>query len=337
MSQGLANLTTSVQALPLTRGLHLVTITSASPRRFGDAGDMMVPAIHVGAGPGVPADHIQIMPGPRNNGDWLFETGDMLVIKVSAVQAMVLITTLRNGPTPAITVDVARLEASPGPAPAATPPLNPQLIAASPAPAALPMATVVSAPALPAHAPPPPPPLRTSQGEVALGVRVDLHLQIRGDVSYVNNFWAGALGERLAIEAFTITPLEGIRPNQLEYAGVSESGVETGWVEGGGLCGARGAATALMGFAIRLKGGDTAPYVCEYRGSFSSGRIVGPLRDGAPCRSSPGDRLEAIQLFILPRQPAHSAPPAITTTPAPQQGQPRQAGPKFSVFREASE
>ena len=89
-------------------------------------------------------------------------------------------------------------------------------------------------------------------------------------------------------------------------------------------------------------------YECEYRGSFSSGRIVGPVRNGALCRSEPGDRLEAIQLFIVPRSATDSpgAPTSVNGLPPTDEARAvetrappstRPTGPRFSVFRDVVE
>jgi hypothetical protein len=267
--------------------------------------------MHVGVGPGVATDGVEILPGPRNAGHWLFEAGDTLVVRISSGQAVIMLTTVRAALLPAIAIEITRLDRKPV-TPAEAPAPQPALPLARPAP-------------------PFPPAIKTTDGRPALGMRIDLHIQNKGDTAYVNNFWAGALGERLAIEAFSISPLDGLRPEQIEYIAMTETGRETGWINGGQICGAKGAATALTGFAVRVKPGDAGDYECEYRGSFSSGRVVGPLRDGVPCRSEAGDRLEAIQLFILPRTRENAATP----TKEPASSQP--IGARFSPFREPSQ
>ena len=331
-------LTASVQPLTLGKGLHLFSITAATPQRVGDGGEMMLPAIHVGVGPGASTDGVEILPGPRNNGHWLFEAGDTLVVRITTPQAVLMLTTVRTGTLPAISVEITRLDRK---APAATPPpaqVAPAQLIAIPisGPTAQSRAALVASPVTA------PPALRNAQGATALSTRIDLHIENRGDTSYVNNFWAGALGDRLAIEAFSVSPLEGLRPDQIEYAGVMASGAETGWIEGGRSCGVKGAAIALAGFAVRIKTADQDAYECEYRGSFRSGRIVGPMHNGAPCHSDPGDFLEAIQLFILPRSTGQQATPVVAPAadPAPPPGEPphtRPIGPRFSVFRETRE
>ncbi len=336
MAQASNPLSASVQALTLPRGLHLVSVTQASPQRLGDVAEVLLPAVHIGVGPGASTEGVDILPGPRNHGHWLYETGDTLVIRVSTSQVVMLLTTVRAGPIPAISIEVTRLDRKNAVAADPAPSLSPPLIATQAA--ELPPATPVALPVTAA------PPLKTADGRQALGVRLDVHIQNKGDTVYINNFWAGALGERLAIEAFAISPLEGLRPDQIEYTAIDEAGAEIGWVDGGQICGRKGVATALTGFAIRIKPDKADAYECEYRGSFSSGRLVGPLKDGAPCRSERGDRLEALQVFITARVRKEFTPAQVLTPPAPTPAglepalaSARPIGPRFSVFRETSE
>jgi hypothetical protein len=65
-------------------------------------------------------------------------------------------------------------------------------------------------------------------------------------------------------------------------------------------------AVPLVGFAVRLKPSSaTVGYECEYSGYFQSGVTVGPLRNGAPCRSTvANDPLEGIQVRLLKRSSA---------------------------------
>jgi hypothetical protein len=350
-------LSASVQALTLARGLHLVCVTAAAPQRVGDDAGLTLPAIHVGVAPGVPQDRVEILGGPRNTGCWLCEVRDMLVIKVVSGHAVVLLTTVRAGAPEgmvqgAIAVEVSRLDGKPSApaawAPGGVPATSPKTLALAPPTVVAPnlLGTVLAGgppePSARLAVAPVPATLNTPSGRSSLSTRVDLHIARKGDVAYVNNYWAGALGERLPIEAFAISPLEGLRPDQLEYSALATSGGESGWIEGGRLCGSRGTAVALAGFAVRLKGDAAAEYECEYRGSFSSGRIVGPVRDGALCASDAGDRLEAIQIFLLRRETAEATTPKIAALPdaddpAPPASPARPIGPRFSVFRESVE
>jgi hypothetical protein len=323
MIQGIGNLLSSVQVLNLNRGLYVISVKSGSPKRIGDDGALVLPAIHVGPAPGSAADAVDFMSGPLQPGQWLFEVGDTLIARVKAEQAVIVLTTMRAPTMATVEVEVARLDRGASTLAAA--------MAAAPPSAALPSRAAPK----PDKAAALPPPLKTVKGKPALSVRLDMHIQRKGDVSYTNTFWSGALGERCAVEGFAIQPLADLRADQIEYSAVAENGQETGWITGGMLCGSRGLGLALSGFSIRIRPEAQARFQCEYRGAFASGRILGPSRNGAPCKAEAGDRLEAIQLFILPRDLTDvSAEQPAPALPAPP---PRVIGPRFSVFRETAE
>jgi len=46
--------------------------------------------VHVGLGPGIASESITFVPGPRTNGSWLCEQGDMLVAKVVRTRNLLL-------------------------------------------------------------------------------------------------------------------------------------------------------------------------------------------------------------------------------------------------------
>jgi hypothetical protein len=77
------------------------------------------------------------------------------------------------------------------------------------------------------------------------------------------------------------------------------------------MCGTKGMAVPLVGFAVRLKPSTAAAaFDCEYSGYFQSGVTVGPLRNGAPCRSTVAtDPLEGIQIRLVRRAVVRS--PAV--------------------------
>src|SRR5438067_13746985 len=74
-------LTASVQALTLPKGLYTFSLRSADPERVGELGGLMLPALHVGLGPSVPADAVDFLSGRDVGGRWLYAAGDMLVAK----------------------------------------------------------------------------------------------------------------------------------------------------------------------------------------------------------------------------------------------------------------
>ena len=134
----------------------------------------------------------------------------------------------------------------------------------------------------------------------SLRTQITAHVQNRGDLPFVGPGWVGCVGERLWNEAFTINPLEGFLPEEIEYKAITGTGFETPWVPGGTMCGTRGSSNPLVGFAIRLRGAAAERYVCRYRGAFLGAAIAGPFRNGAACRSASGrDPLEGIALEIV--------------------------------------
>jgi hypothetical protein len=139
-----------------------------------------------------------------------------------------------------------------------------------------------------------------------LPVQIGTHIRTRGDMNFANVPWAGRVAPGLWIESFAVLPLEHFGPQDIEYKGLTGSGFETPWMSDNQMCGTKGMATPLVGFAIRLKPSPAAAaFDCEYSGYFQSGITVGPLRNGAPCRSSvANDSLEGIQVRIVKRASA---------------------------------
>ena len=141
-----------------------------------------------------------------------------------------------------------------------------------------------------------------------IGLDILAHIRGRGDVRFQDTPWVGRVGPGLWIEAFMILASSQSAAASIEYKGLSASGAETPWTGSGGLCGSRGRSTPLIGFAVRQKTVPGGALVdCEYTGYFQSGAIAGPVRNGAPCRSTiEHDPLEGMQLRITPR-PARNA------------------------------
>ena len=139
-----------------------------------------------------------------------------------------------------------------------------------------------------------------------ISLEIVLHIRGRGDVYFFGSDWAGRVGPGSWIEAFTILPRHERAAAAIEYKGLSANGVETAWLPAGSVCGTTGRNTPLLGFAVRQKAGVAgARFDCEYSGSFESGAVSGPARNGAPCRSvSDNDPLEGLQLCIIDRSAA---------------------------------
>ena len=310
----------SGELITLNKGLYKLFVRSGAPARVGDDGELLLPAVSLAPAPGVAIDALEIMRGPLNSSDWVCAERDVLIVKIMANSTAVLLTSVcAEGGRP-LEIGLERIDQ-----------------VADKSAAAAPEQRRVAGPKLD----PSPAKLAERQGQEGpqsgkpqarrmIRMTVMAHIQNRGDVVFEDAFWAGAPGEGRAIEAFSIAPQGEIAPHQLEYKALTAAGAETPWVSGGNLCGARGTATPLVGFAIRLTRGAEEQFECEYRGAFGSGKIVGPLTNGAPCRSTGAhDPLEAVQLAIRSRD-------YLETADGGNGAVGRQVGPKFSVFREGA-
>jgi glycosyltransferase involved in cell wall biosynthesis len=311
-------LSASVQVLPLPAGLYLFSVKTAGTPAAKSNGQLALPALHVGLGPGVRSEQIEFVAGPSTEGAWLFAVGDLLVTKVKGNGATLILTSVRGPGGEVLGIKVERLDVRADADPAAA-------TTAAPRTAAPVVATGASVPPTPASPVPTPAAKSAPKGpanipdSVASSLPVPLHVQAhirsRGDMSFAAVPWAGRIAPGLWIESFSIRPLERLGPQDIEYKGLTGTGFETPWLSEDKMCGTRGMAVPLVGFAVRLKPGSAATaYESEYSGFFKSGLTVGPLRNGAPCRSTlANDPLEGIQVRILKRSSATA--PAVTVTP----------------------
>ncbi len=139
-----------------------------------------------------------------------------------------------------------------------------------------------------------------------VSLQIKTHIRTRGDMNFADTTWAGRVAPGLWLESFSVQPLEKLSAADVEYKGLTGTGFETPWLSDGQNCGTKGMSVPLVGFAVRLKpSADTALYDCEYSGYFQSGTVIGPLRNGAPCRSTvANDPLEGLQIRLLKRPQA---------------------------------
>ena len=270
-------LSASVQVLPLPPGLYLFSVKAAAPSQTRSSGELTLPAVHVGLGPGMHSEQVEFVSGPDTQGAWLFAPGDLLVTKVKGSGVTLVMTSVRAPGGDALSIKVERLEsrAEAGSTAAAAPTVMPPAVPA------------VRDPSRTGHVP----------------MQISAHIRARGDVSYTDVPWAGRVAPGLWVEAFCVRPLEQFGASDIEYKGLTGSGFETPWLSDDKMCGTKGMAVPLVGFAVRLKPGSvTSEYDCEYSGYFQSGVTVGPLRNGAPCRSTvANDPLEGIQVRLMRR------------------------------------
>jgi GT2 family glycosyltransferase/glycosyltransferase involved in cell wall biosynthesis len=283
-------LSASVQVLPLPAGLYLFSVNSSgSPR--ADTGQLALPAMHVGLGPGMRPEQMQFMEGAADHGAWLFAATDQLVAKIAAGGATMILTSVRAPGGEALSIKVERLNAR----------LDATLAFSAPVPGV----TARANSGLAAAAAPRTPVFGTAAANLPLSVQIGAHIRTRGDMTFADVPWAGRIAPGLWIESFSVLPLEQFGAGDIEYKGLTGSGFETPWLSDDQACGTKGMGVPLVGFALRLKATPAASgYDCEYSGYFQSGLTVGPLLNGAPCRSTvANDPLEGIEIRLI-RHPA---------------------------------
>jgi len=287
------NQTVSAAAQPITvgPGLYLFRVRSATPTASAGRTDLILPAVNLTVLPDSSAGNVEFMSAPGGNGGWLRHPTDLVVARVAERAATLLLISLRAPDGPLLSIEVERLDKHETPA----------------MPGAIVAAADDARSSTPTSELPSPPGLRAE---------LSLHIQRRGDRLFTTPAWAGFRGERVWIESFSISQLEFIGADQIEYKGLTATGYETPWLSKGVACGTCGKSMPLLGFAIRLKPqSGSRPFDCEYTGAFLSGTIIGPCRNGAPCVSTQSDDpLEAIQLRIVERHEAVRPQPEQPST-----------------------
>jgi GT2 family glycosyltransferase len=306
----------SVQILPLPPGVYLFAVKSADPVHKQTDGQLQLPALHVGLGPGVAFDQVEFVAGPSTNGAWLFAHDDLLVAKVKGMGATLVLTSVRSAGGEVLSIKVERLDT------------RTEVLSTGGTNSA-----AVSAAAKPSTGR-----KNTVDGD-ALPMIIGAHIRSRGDMTFADGPWAGRVAPGLWIESFSIRPLERFTANDIEYKGLTGSGYETAWLSDDEMCGTKGLSVPLVGFAVRLKPSPlTANHECNYSGYFKSGVTIGPLHNGAPCRSTvANDPLEGIQVIIRKR-PASTVKALSELAVRPPENLTRRRsatdGPSFSRLRD---
>ena len=338
MPKSSSGLLSSADVLTLDAGLYVFTVKDASPVRLGEDKTLVLPAVHVGLGPGVEEGTVDFMSGLRNGAGWLFERHDVLVVRVNRSGSHLMLTSVRRPGMAALKIDVERMDA--------------ERVSDSTAPTAARAA-----------------PSAQLAGPAPIRAQINLRIEGRGVTAFMENGWAGAIGQQSPIDAFSVLPLEALPADCVQYKALTAHGVETPWTSGGALCGVAGAAP-LIGFAVRLAKGAETQFDVSYRGAFHGGGLVGPVLNGGACQiPSTNALLEAIEVRIVrrmgpqqalpgaPPRPVAAAPAQIAPPPKPQPAAPmtaaaappmpqpgpgpasapgrgRTIGPKFSIFRD---
>jgi glycosyltransferase involved in cell wall biosynthesis len=295
-------LTSTVQVLSLAEGIYAFTVRGSATSAWRE-NEILVPAIRILPAPFAKQKaRLTILSSPAAVDDWLTKPGDVVVAQITGGTAHLLLTSLSLPNTIPLSIDVRKLD-QPAEIALPRPQEAPPPVRSAPAPVTSEPQPRTSIPQAAIQAPEvrSPATAATSQRKM-LRAQILAHIQNRGDVPFVGGAWAGFLGQRLWIEAFAITLLEGPGKDALEYKGRTAGGFETPWLSNGAWCGTRGMGVPLIEFALRLKPQLALTHECEYSGSFFSGAVVGPTREGLPCRSATAnDPLEAIQIRLTER------------------------------------
>jgi GT2 family glycosyltransferase/glycosyltransferase involved in cell wall biosynthesis len=317
-------LSASVQVLPLPTGLYLFSVKAAAALAERGAGQLSLPAMHVGLGPGVPSDQVEFIAGPGSAGTWLFAHGDVLVVKVNGAGATLILTSVRSSVGEVLSIEVERLEAR---AEASVPTEGANISGKLP-PAGSRTADAQAAVGLKSKSAGP------VDETLPLPLQIKTHIRSRGDVNFADVPWAGRVAAGLWIESFSVQPLRHLGAHHIEYKALTGTGFETPWLSDDQICGTKGMSVPLVGFAVRLKpSSETSSYDCEYSGYYRSSVIVGPLRNGAPCRSTvANDPLEGIQIRIVKRPSTAAANAGATGSIEPQH--PGIKAPSFGRYRD---
>lgn len=270
-------LAANVNMLAADAGIYTLHI-GPSDRTPREISGMTVPVTHVGAPYGNDAA-VEIVASYPQRSPWFGPEGGTAVINVSPGGGQIIVTSYGEPGQPVVlpTLDLRRID-------------RPD--------------TAAGAASADARQP------GTAIREVP--TEILLHIERAGDRVFPGRGWVGALGRKLRIEGFSIRPLNGLRPGDVEFKGFEPNGQETPWVTAGTLCGTRGRGLPLTGFAVRLAPQARERFDAVYEGSFFNAGIVGPHRNGEPCRSAVGnDPLEAVNIRLIekanprsPRKPA---------------------------------
>jgi hypothetical protein len=264
-----------VRMLRIDEGLYALRV-GAIAGNLGEIAGMVVPVAQVSAPFVEDGNGVEIVASFPRRGPWLDKEGGTVILRSPTGGGLVIVTVYGDSEqqTSELSLDLRRLD---GPenridqtGPTVAPPTGGSAAAATEA--------------------------RNLPTEILL------HIERAGDRLFPGRGWVGALGRRMRIEAFSIRPLEGLVPTDIEMKGFLPNGGETPWVPGGVLCGTRGRGLPLTGFAVRVVPQRAEHFDVVYQGSFFAGGISQQCQNGAPCRSATADDpLEAINLRLTER------------------------------------
>ena len=256
---------TSVQFLPLPSGVYTFTVKSGISSAVPEG--LALPAVQVSVAPGKSKGAVEFVARGETTDRWLARNRDMLIARIEEPGASLMLTSMRSPDSTPLGINIRRLDND--------------LFSAASDPDPLEPAPLADPGIFPAQ--------------------IVAHIHRIGDVPFTDG-WAGCLGDRLWIEAFAIGAIGQLPPDSVEYCGVTADGYQTPWLGNQMLCGSRGRATPMIGYAVRLKPEIADRYDCTYSGQFVSGKVSGPFKNGDLCCSDlPRDPLWGLELTATRR------------------------------------
>jgi len=127
------------------------------------------------------------------------------------------------------------------------------------------------------------------------------HIEGVGDVDGKVGDWVGMRGSGRAIEGFSLTPRQGITPDEFEIRALLGRDWLSPWLTGGSFCGSRGLALPLRGYCLRLHPGAAARADLACFARFVDGSEVGPVGSDRVVAAPSLAALEAFQVLVRPR------------------------------------
>jgi len=271
----------SGRVLELKVGGHLMTLEAGLFCVFHAPGSSVaeassgLPGVRISRPPGRAGRPDDVLISTFREDGWLSGDHDAALIRVAEGPAQILVTVYQS---PQAADAAPRL----------------QVLQLSAAPTAAPVRAAATA--VPSVAPP---------GRAA---EIIAHVQRMGDVPGQLGDWIGSPGSQRWIEGFSIAPVNGIVPEEIEYQAVLGRGWLSPWVKGGEFCGSRGMALPILGLRLRLTGAAATAHSCTYAATFVDGSTAGPVAVGEACEAESLAPLEAFQVTLASLPSRHAAP-----------------------------
>jgi hypothetical protein len=152
------------------------------------------------------------------------------------------------------------------------------------------------------------------------------HIQRAGDVGRSFGEWVGEPGGQMAVEGFSLTTPEDLKPSDLTYQAVLGRGWLSPWTEAGQFCGSRGMALPILGFKLKLSEAAAKRYALAVSATFLDGTELDDIESEVSVEAPSLSPLEAFQVHLTPKSAAKTSKKAAPSA-KPAKGKSRPAAP----------